>query len=136
MMLFGSTLATFTDVFSVVDFETPHSYNLGRNVATTIVFSKHHELMIKTITGTNFKHFKRVFFRDYFALVESNPNTLIAKIYGVFSIEQPESKTPVHLVLMENLFHPTFGGQVEMVFDLKGASVNRHHSEFKQLIEQ
>ena len=65
-----------------------------------------------------------MFFRDYFAIVEGDQPTIIAKIYGVYSVESM-CRNVQYFVLMENLFHETFGGDVMMIFDLKGASVNR-----------
>lgn len=55
-----------------------------------------------------------------------NPDSLIARIYGIFTV-QMEDITPVHILLMSNAAQA--GKLVEKVFDLKGSIINREVKE-------
>lgn len=55
----------------------------------------------------------------------------------MFREVQPADKPKkrAHFILMENLFYSTYGGNILMVFDLKGAQINRHTQDFKAKLE-
>ena len=55
--------------------------------------------------------------------MRSNPKSLIARIYGIFTVEM-EDIEPVDLLLMANAAH--CGPNIENVFDLKGSIINRN----------
>lgn len=59
---------------------------------------------------------------DYIKFLINNPKSLIARIYGVFTV-QMEDIVPVHLLLMSNAAQA--GKSIEYVFDLKGSIINR-----------
>lgn len=59
---------------------------------------------------------------DYVKHVLKNPGSLIARIYGVFTVTM-EDLVPVHLLLMAN--SAQVKGNVEYCFDLKGSIINR-----------
>jgi len=61
---------------------------------------------------------------DYFEHLKQNPNSLIARIYGVFTVKM-EDIVPVHLLLMANTIRCKSGNSIMNVFDLKGSMVNR-----------
>ena len=63
----------------------------------------------------------------YLDHLRKNPNSLIARIYGIFTV-QMEDIAVVHLLLMGNLFEHV--GAKESEFDLKGSSVNREVFKF------
>lgn len=60
-------------------------------------------------------------FKDHFI---SNKNSLLAKIFGVFTINT-EYMTNVHVMLMENTVQLNDPKALMYVFDLKGSSVDR-----------
>ena len=63
----------------------------------------------------------------YLDHLKRNPDSLIARIYGIFTV-QMEDIAVVHLLLMGNLFEHV--GSKESEFDLKGSSVNREVFKF------
>ena len=63
----------------------------------------------------------------YLDHLRKNPNSLIARIYGIFTVMM-EDIAVVHLLLMGNLFEHV--GTKESEFDLKGSSVNREVFKF------
>lgn len=58
----------------------------------------------------------------YFDHLRQNKNSLIARIYGIFTVRM-EELVPVHILLMSNAAQ--CGKQIEYVFDLKGSEINR-----------
>ena len=58
----------------------------------------------------------------YASHVERNPNTLLAKIYGCYTIAI-ENIESLNLILIENSFQRL--GTPELVYDLKGSIYNR-----------
>jgi len=63
---------------------------------------------------------------DYINHFTKNPNSLLARIYGIFTVKM-EGVVPVHILLMSNAAQ--VGKKVEKVFDLKGSEVNREVKE-------
>ena len=55
---------------------------------------------------------------------QTNKNSLLAKIYGVFTINT-EFMKKVHVMLMENTMQIKSSKNLLFVFDLKGSSVDR-----------
>ena len=49
-------------------------------------FSKDRKIILKTITAEEFQTFQRIF-PQYYAHFELNPNSLIAKFYGLYEFE-------------------------------------------------
>ena len=60
----------------------------------------------------------------YFAHLNQNPESIIARIYGVFKV-QMEDITPVNLLLMANTIKHRSINSIQNVFDLKGSIINR-----------
>lgn len=58
----------------------------------------------------------------YFEHFRSNKSSLLARIYGVFTVVM-EDIVPVHILLMSNAAQ--CGKKIEYVFDLKGSEINR-----------
>jgi 1-phosphatidylinositol-4-phosphate 5-kinase len=89
-------------------------------------FSFDLRFIIKTMNSSE----KKVFIDalpSYMLHLKQNPQSLIARIYGVFTVEM-EDIEPVDLLLMANCAHS--GSLIENVFDLKGSEVNRKVNEF------
>lgn len=74
------------------------------------------------MTQSDLDTFKKVFKR-YFEHVSTHPNSLLARIYGVYTVKMEEIE-PVTLVLMGNTKRSN-DKMIEHIFDLKGSFVNR-----------
>jgi 1-phosphatidylinositol-4-phosphate 5-kinase len=86
-------------------------------------FSHDKNFIIKTMTESDLSTFKKVF-RQYFNAVTTRAqNSLLARIYGVYTIKM-EDVEPVHLVLMGNT-KKSNDKNIINVFDLKGSIINR-----------
>jgi len=83
-------------------------------------FSNDQNFIIKTMTNSDLETFTRIF-KDYSHHICKYPNSLLARIYGVFTIEK-DDMVPVHLILMGNTMKTKY---LKRVFDLKGSLVNR-----------
>jgi|Transcript_34520 1-phosphatidylinositol-4-phosphate 5-kinase len=62
--------------------------------------------------------------KHYFKHVMTNENSLLARVYGVYSVRMEDQK-PVKLVVMENGIRGAKGENILGIFDLKGSMVNR-----------
>lgn len=62
---------------------------------------------------------------DYTAHLEKHPDSLLAKIFGVFTVTVA-SMNPVHVMVMENTLK--VNDHLEAIYDLKGSSVDRMSS--------
>jgi len=58
--------------------------------------------------------------------LRANPNSLVARIYGIFTVRMEELE-PVHILLMSNAAR--CGKYIEKCFDLKGSIINREVKE-------
>lgn len=73
------------------------------------------------MTDSDFDAFQRIQ-KAYFAHVSTCESSLLARVYGIYSVRMEDQK-PVKLIVMEN----SMRGATEVlgVFDLKGSMVNR-----------
>lgn len=85
-------------------------------------FSHDHKFIIKTMTDSELKLFlsRLPAFVQHF---NTNKNSLLAKIMGVFTVETPNLK--VHIMLMENTLQLEDPKALQNIFDLKGSLVDR-----------
>lgn len=74
------------------------------------------------MTQSDLDTFKKLFVR-YFEHVSTNPNSLLARIYGIYTVKMEEVE-PVNLILMGNT-KKSNDKMIEHVFDLKGSFINR-----------
>jgi len=84
-------------------------------------FSYDKQFLIKTMNDNE----KAVFVNslvDYLNYLVKNPDSLLARIYGIFTVNM-EDLTPVHILLMSNAAQT--GKEIDNVFDLKGSIINR-----------
>jgi len=90
-------------------------------------FSHDSRFIIKTISSEELKLFLKIL-PSYHQHIKNNPKSLIAKIYGVFTVK-PQSTNEVHIMLMENScrFSKEFC-MTKGMFDLKGSWVDRESS--------
>lgn len=84
-------------------------------------FSHDKKFLIKTMNERELKVFLDAL-PDYLSHLQKNPFSLIARIYGIFTVSM-ENIVPVHLLLMANSCDVK--GPVEFSFDLKGSLINR-----------
>lgn len=88
-------------------------------------FSHDKKFLLKTMNDHEMEVFKGMLpsYLDHF---RNNPKSLLARIYGVFTVKM-EGVVPVHILLMSNAAQ--CGKMVEKVFDLKGSEINRNVKE-------
>lgn len=60
----------------------------------------------------------------YLEHVDTNPNSLIAKIYGIFTVRMDQFE-PIHVMIMQNTIPAIENTELQYVFDLKGSQINR-----------
>ena len=84
-------------------------------------FSFDKKFLIKTMNNNELRVFKEAL-PDYVQHIRKTPNSLIARIYGIFTVVM-EDLVPVHLLLMAN--SAQVGKDYELCFDLKGSIINR-----------
>lgn len=83
-------------------------------------FSFDRRFLIKTMNNAELKVFRNCL-PEYVMFLRENPDSMIARIYGVFTV-QMEDITPVHLLFMHKM---EAGKNIKNVFDLKGSIINR-----------
>lgn len=92
-------------------------------------FSHDGTFLIKTMTLGDFNAFKKLF-RYYFEHINTQHDSLLARIYGVYSVKMDE-QDPVYLILMGSSAMTTCidgnpsQNYVKCKFDLKGSMVKR-----------
>lgn len=65
----------------------------------------------------------------YEIYLKKNPDSLIARIYGVYTIRM-KGKSKVNLMLMANTLNFRGSGQIKHIFDLKGSTIDREVKAF------
>jgi hypothetical protein len=85
-------------------------------------FSHDTNFLIKTMTMNDFNAFMYVF-KFYFEHINQYPDSLIARIYGVYSV-QMDDMDPVYLILMGNT-KQIEDKYIKKMYDLKGSMVKR-----------
>lgn len=85
-------------------------------------FSHDKKFIIKTMTDSDLSTFKKLF-KQYFQGVSTRRNSLLARIYGIYTIKM-EEVAPVHLILMGNT-KKSNDKNIVNIFDLKGSFINR-----------
>lgn len=78
-------------------------------------FSADYRFIIKTISHTEHVFFRRIL-RDYYEYVKMNPNTLLARFYGLHRVKLPHGRK-IPFVVMGNIFPPN--RDIHETYDLK-----------------
>lgn len=65
-------------------------------------FSDDQKFLIKTITSTELETILGDFIKNYYEHIKSNPESLLARIYGVYTIKI-RGVNEIHIILMQNL---------------------------------
>ena len=77
--------------------------------------------LIKTMNSSELKVLKEAL-PMYLKHLKNNPTSMIAKIYGIYTVKMEDIRE-VHILLMDNLFLHVKNKLSE--FDLKGSIINR-----------
>ncbi|CAK85804.1 unnamed protein product (macronuclear) [Paramecium tetraurelia] len=99
---------------------TNASKNEGGKSGQFFFYSQDNQLIIKTVTQQELKIILTML-KNYFQYILSNPNTLIAKIYGVYTFEQENQKN-INIIVMRNIAQTS---NTFRIYDLKGSSYDR-----------
>ncbi|KAI9184666.1 Phosphatidylinositol-4-phosphate 5-kinase [Blastocladiella emersonii ATCC 22665] len=89
-----------------------------------LYYSHDYRYIIKTIHPAEQKRLLKIL-PQYVDYVSKNPNTLLARYYGLHRVKMPK-KDPVHFVVMANVFPPNY--DIHLTFDLKGSTIGREIS--------
>ncbi|KAI8611775.1 hypothetical protein BC830DRAFT_1068448 [Chytriomyces sp. MP71] len=100
-------------------------------------FSQDYRFIIKTISKTEHKFFRRIL-KGYYEHMKANPETLISRIFGLHRVKLPGGQK-IRFVVMGNVFPAN--KDVHETYDLKGSTVGRRvkpenikpHSTLKDL---
>jgi hypothetical protein len=87
-------------------------------------FSHDRRFIIKTLTSSELKLLLGMLENYMDHLVRTNRNSLLAKIFGVFTVREGYNNE-VHLMLMENTVMLENPDKLKYMFDLKGSLVDR-----------
>jgi hypothetical protein len=88
-------------------------------------FFSHDKLfVIKTMTPSEREFFFSRFGKSYFNYFEKNPNSFIARIYGVFTVKM-SGHAPIHLMMLAHTLRIPSMDRVLRIYDIKGSTVNR-----------
>ena len=86
-------------------------------------FSHDRKFIIKTMTDSELHFFLKIL-PDYELHFKENPDSIISRMYGVYTIRMEKIAT-VHLMLMSNTLVFRNADAIERIFDLKGSTVSR-----------
>ena len=86
-------------------------------------FSHDRNFIIKTMTDDELHFFLKIL-PDYELHLKENPDSIISRLYGVYTIRMEKIAT-VHLMLMSNTLKFRNADKIERIFDLKGSTVSR-----------
>jgi 1-phosphatidylinositol-4-phosphate 5-kinase len=95
-------------------------------------FTHDNKYIIKTIPERELKTFLKGFLKSYYEHNIENTNTLLVKIYGLFTFKS--GLTKINLMVMENIA-PFKTNQILYKFDLKGSLVGRETQNLLQNIQ-
>ena len=87
-------------------------------------FSWDGKIILKTLKEDELKILRSYISAEYVNHSHQNPQSLMAKIYGYFTVEI-KNMQPIHLILMENTLDKHKFGIPDRLYDLKGSLVNR-----------
>lgn len=85
-------------------------------------FSHDSRFLIKTMTKDDFDAWMKMF-KEYYLHISENPNSLIARVYGVYSI-MVEDMSIIYFMLMGNT-KKVDSSYMRRIYDLKGSILKR-----------
>jgi len=97
-------------------------------------FSKDNKLILKTVPDTEMNMIRKIL-QPLHQHLDQNSDSLIAKIYGVYTYQNTDLGLKFNFVLMKNIcgFPSTF---VERAYDMKGSRHDRQVLQGKEIINQ
>jgi len=106
------------------DFNITSVFKVGEasGASGCFFFSHDKKFILKTMIGSEMSFFKNKISRSYFQYLKENPQSLLARIYGIYTVHMA-GYAPVDLILMAHTLK--IRDELERVFDLKGGWVNR-----------
>jgi 1-phosphatidylinositol-4-phosphate 5-kinase len=69
--------------------------------------------------------FMEVLIPDYYKHIKANPKSLLARVYGIYTVKMQGLKD-IHLILMGNTLRWQNRADISRVYDLKGSTYSRH----------
>ena len=108
------------------EFNRDMVFNAGESAGASgsfFVFSHDRKFIIKTMTDDELHFFLKIL-PDYELHLKENPDSIISRLYGVYTIRMEKIAT-VHLMLMSNTLKFRNADAIERIFDLKGSTVSR-----------
>lgn len=109
-----------------IDLGLIYYYNpsIRGNSKSLVFFSANFEYAIKTIQEYEFITLMRIA-EDYALYMKMNPDTLLVRILGCYTINHRKNKT--RFIIMKNVFETT---NVKDIYDLKGFNLNRNFNQY------
>lgn len=86
-------------------------------------FSHDRRFIVKTMTKTELI-FMEKFIPDYYKHIRDNPLSLLARVYGIYTVKMKGLKN-IHLILMGNTLRWQNRADITKVYDLKGSLFSR-----------
>lgn len=96
------------------------SEDSGGRSGSSFLFTHDGKFIIKNVSGQEFANFRRVL-PEYYNYLNSNPNSLIMRVYGCFVYDGKG------YIVMRNVF--CTGRQQHEIYDLKGSTVARSNPD-------
>lgn len=87
-------------------------------------FSHDKQFVIKTMTVAEKNFFFSKFGRAYFQHLKANPSSLIARIYGIYTVKM-KGHAPIHLMMLAHTLKIKSQDKIRRIYDLKGSTVKR-----------
>eukprot|EP01114_Cavostelium_apophysatum_P015284 TRINITY_DN4131_c0_g1_i1.p1 TRINITY_DN4131_c0_g1~~TRINITY_DN4131_c0_g1_i1.p1 ORF type:complete len:673 (-),score=169.38 TRINITY_DN4131_c0_g1_i1:16-2034(-) len=113
----ASYLTSLTESNSLYELKSPGKSD------SFFYFSLDFRYLLKTVNDEEAEFFRN-FLRNYYQFMANNPNTLLCKFYGLYSIQPSSHSKEMHFVVMENAFPPEY--TMFERYDLKGSTVGRY----------
>jgi hypothetical protein len=86
-----------------------------------MLFTHDRRFVLKTISRKERQHLRKVMLKPYHKHIRTYPNTLLAKIYGLFTLSAP-GLSNIHMIVMQNVL---VASSFNAIYDLKGSTVAR-----------
>lgn len=109
-----------------VEFNNDQVFQAGEGAGASgsfFFFSYDQKFIIKTLKDGEMKLMEK-FIHSYLNYLMKNPNSLLARIYGLFKIKT-KYFDQLYVMIMQNTFQSTQNADCTLKFDLKGSRVGR-----------
>jgi hypothetical protein len=86
-----------------------------------MLFTHDRRFILKTVSYKEIQHLRKVMLKPFHKHLRTYPNTLLAKIYGLFTLSAP-GLSNIHMIVMQNVLTAS---SFDAIYDLKGSTVAR-----------